>query len=316
MYIPKEIKVRIQFNSTRWNQATGKHEAVNENEKGPHLGYATYLDEKGKLRKETSWKGWGHKHIGDFKNIPKRGFKLEKTVSRSRDWFGSGKTMFRIVHPDNFIFEISSDNFSEICQSCDLRKGLIEDDCVLAWDGTNLALIPCSTEDFIEHSKETAGIEAGPVKNSELIIGDNYKERNGNDLGHYAGKFYVLETVVTEYNKDGKSHEEYTKDCYRRDFQAVRADVTYIIKQRHFFRRGRDYFNSLASPKAYVSDAQKYVFVPGSIPKTSSYESPIIPDELAKSKDKNAIIEWAHTNSASMRNILGVECVMKFDVKF
>jgi hypothetical protein len=46
------------------------------------LTYIIYYDEKGKLRKETSWNNWRDKEIENdkFKNIPTSGFVLNKKV--------------------------------------------------------------------------------------------------------------------------------------------------------------------------------------------------------------------------------------------
>lgn len=65
IFIPKTINVGYQNRSGTY---TGK------------LAYVIYYDEKGKLRKETSWNGWRDKNIpnNEYDNIPTEGFVLNK----------------------------------------------------------------------------------------------------------------------------------------------------------------------------------------------------------------------------------------------
>ena len=60
IFIPKTINVGYQ---DRLGTYTGK------------LAYVIYYDEKGKLRKETSWNGWRDKNIpnNEYDNIPQVG---------------------------------------------------------------------------------------------------------------------------------------------------------------------------------------------------------------------------------------------------
>lgn len=315
MFIPKEIKVRIRHERTRYNETTRRLEPIDKNDPGPHLGYATYCDEKGKLRKEVSWRGWGDTDLGDFKNIPKKGFKLEKTVNRSRDWFGSGKTMFRVIHPDNFIFEISANNLNEIILSCNLNKGDIDDECILAWDGLNLALIPCSTESYKIHSKATERIENGALKPSDLIIGKAYQERNGQCVGYYVGRFYSLTCEFVEYDKLGQCLTD--MNYYdRRNLNKHSTTVIFKPKQEYFFKDEGRYYRTWATPKLYECDKKSKVIEKGFIPVRDNYYDPIIPDDLVKRKNKDEILKWAEENANIVRRLCGIETVMKFEVKF
>lgn len=313
MYIPKEVKVKIRYEQ-RWDHVAQKYVITNESEPGPHLGYATYVDEKGKLRKETSWNGWGNKHLGDFANGPKRGFKLEKAISRSRDWFGSGRTMFRMIHPDNFIFEISANNLNEIILSCNLNKGEIDDECVLAWDGLNLALIPCSTDEYLEHSKTTKKIENGTLKSKDLIIGNAYQDRNAKYIGHYVGRFYSLSTEFIEYDINGRNVKE---KLYGRN-PVHCTEVIFKIKQDYYFKRmdvnGSNYYQTWANPKLYTCDKPNINFGVGFIPQREYYYSPIIPDDIIKRKDKDEIVKWAQDNKIITRSLFGVDYIKKFEV--
>ena len=65
IFIPKRINVGYQ---NRLDTYTGK------------LAYVIYYDEKGTLRKETSWNGWRDKDIPntEFDNVPTEGFVFNK----------------------------------------------------------------------------------------------------------------------------------------------------------------------------------------------------------------------------------------------
>lgn len=181
MEIPEKIKVRIK--------------KPNGNE--IPLGFVTYVDSKGKLRKEVSWNGWGDSYHGEFSNEPKNGFKLENAVKRTGVWFGAGRTMFRLQHPDGFIFEITTDNFWEICNSCIISKGVIESKCILAWDGVALSLIPVDSELYQQQMKLKSDVEAGNTL--ELIIGKPYRNRKGEIIGYYAGT-HVVANMKSKYD--------------------------------------------------------------------------------------------------------------------
>ena len=67
IFIPSKINVGFQ---NRKDTYTGK------------LAYVIYFDEKGKLRKETSWQNWRDKNIPNeiFENEPIEGFVLNKKL--------------------------------------------------------------------------------------------------------------------------------------------------------------------------------------------------------------------------------------------
>lgn len=237
MFIPKVLKIRTKEEKTLENIP---------------LSYITYIDETGKLRKETSWKNWGKFLLDDCDNLPKTGFRLEKDVKRSREWFGSGRTLFRIVHPLGITFEISSNNFSEIVLHCDLEKGEIKEPCVLAWGGTDLALIPTNTEEYLEHVKHTEMIEDGFLKPKDLIIGKPYRNKNKGFEGWYVGKIPQLSIDRTyKYSDRGWYNRTVSKYLYKIKFKSLHT----FIKKYHYERKDEIEFsywkNDYSSPKVY-----------------------------------------------------------------
>jgi hypothetical protein len=246
MFIPKLLKVRVE--SSR-------------NPETIPLGYVTYIDEKGVLRKKVSWENWGDSFLGDFENIPRTGYKLERIVQRSSDWFGSGRNMFRIEHPCGFHFEITANNFGEICRESSIVKGIVQDECILAWDLQNLALIPCSTETYKEHSKHTETIVGGSIKPKDLVLGSPYNDRNGNFVGFYVGRHSVLEY-------DNEQTEECKGSMYRRlSFGSVenpwRYNTSVKFRMIHVFVQG--YSSSFSEshftePKMYACEKPESMF--------------------------------------------------------
>ena len=191
------------------------------------LGYVTYVDlTTKKLRKQESWSKWGSDYLGEFSNAPKAGFKLETTVKRSSEWFGSGRTMFRIQHPDNFLFEITSDNFSEIARSSSIIKGEITCPCILAWQGASLSLIPTDSDLYQEQLKLKAVVDAGDVR--DYVIGRPYKDKNGNIVGYYGGS-YIVANIKSKYDR-GYLSNNYEVNI---TFSMVSVFYSYQVLQGH-----------------------------------------------------------------------------------
>lgn len=138
LYIPSIINVGYQ---ERENTYTGK------------LAYIVYTDEKGVIRKETSWKGWCKHFLGEFKNTPTSGFVLNKGVGGQRESYGwnTRNEYIRVYDPRGWEFEISVANLLFILQECTSTKGKgLEGEFVYSWDGKELVLIPTSCEDYKE----------------------------------------------------------------------------------------------------------------------------------------------------------------------
>lgn len=231
MELPETIKVRI------------RSEGV---DKTP-LGYITFVDPNTKkLRKQESWSKWGDSYLGEVANIPKAGFKLENTVKRSAEWFGSGRTMFRIQHPDNFLFEITSDNFSEIARSSAIVKGEITTPCILAWEGANLSLIPTDSELYQEQLKLKAVVDAGYVR--DFTVGRPYKDKNGHIVGYYGGS-QIIATVKSRYVGWGVASDV-----------TVTFSIVSIFHSYHHYNNGHDisyHFNAWVNPYLFECTSEE-----------------------------------------------------------
>src|SRR6185437_15163264 len=176
-FIPKKINVGFQ---ERGGTYTGK------------LAYIIYFDEKGKLRKETSWNGWRDKKIDNeiYDNEPTSGFVLNKKAGGYDTGWNHRQTYVRVYDPRGFEFEITVPNLLYILENATSTKGKgLEGDFVYGWDGKDLVLIPCDSPDWKElvklnelrHSQKKIGAR-------QLIIGATYRTRQ-NEEWIYMGKF-------------------------------------------------------------------------------------------------------------------------------
>lgn len=178
IYVPKKIKVGSNKRSDTY---TGK------------LAYVIYYDEKGKLRKETSWNSWRDKSIDseEYDNEPTSGFVLNKKVGDySGDWGNHRQAYCRIYDPRGFEFEITINNLLFILEHCTCCPGKgLEGDFVYGWDGKDLVLLPTNSPDYIEIEKYSRRInERKTFKGKDLIIGATYLTKD-NEEWIYMGRF-------------------------------------------------------------------------------------------------------------------------------
>lgn len=142
IYIPKRLNVGYQ---NREDTYTGK------------IAYVIYYDEKGKLRKETSWNNWRDEEIAntEFDNVPTEGFVLNKPAGGreySNEW-DVRKSYCRVYDPRDFEFEITIENLLYILANCSCVKGKgLEGKFVYGWDGKELILMPVDSPDYKEIS--------------------------------------------------------------------------------------------------------------------------------------------------------------------
>lgn len=175
MYIPKNIRVGFQ---ARPDTFTKK------------LAYVIYYGPDGKIRKETSWKGWCDDKIEplEITNEALEGYMLNKGVQRWGSYYGSGRNMVRVWDPRGFEFEITVDNLLEILTHFDMSKREILGKCSLAWAGKELVLLPTNSDEYIEATKATKLLTAAKVKTKELKPGTIYVHRNRGTHHLYLGK--------------------------------------------------------------------------------------------------------------------------------
>lgn len=190
LYIPKRIKVGFQ---KRTDTFSGR------------LAFIIYWDDKGKLRKETSWTGWCDKKIAaeEYDNVPTTGLVLNKDVKRYNSWsdFGGKRTMIRVWDPRGIEIEITTHNLIGVLMHSDCIKRQLMGDYVYAWDGPELVLLPTCSE---EYQKATAytGLQGQKVSAKTLQPGHAYRTKKELDVV-YLGRFPYYDWVRQKV--EGKS---------------------------------------------------------------------------------------------------------------
>lgn len=179
IFVPKKINVGFQNRSGTY---TGK------------LAYIIYFDEKGKLRKETSWNGWRDEKIPNeiYNNEPTSGFVLNKKVGGVEESWGwdPRKTYTRVYDPRGFEFEITIPNLLWILENCNCIKGKgLEGEFVYGWDGKELLLIPTNSPDYQEIAKYNSVVHNNTsIRSKDLVVGATYLTKD-NSKSIYVGKF-------------------------------------------------------------------------------------------------------------------------------
>lgn len=176
-FIPKQINVGFQKRSDTYTN---------------QLAYIIYYDEKGKLRKETSWNGWRDKDIDNVicDNEPTSGFVLNKRAGGYDTGWNHRQTYVRVYDPRGFEFEITVQNLLYILENATSTKGKgLEGDFVYGWDGKDLVLIPTDAPDYKELVELNALRHAKNfIKTKELIFGATYRTKDNRVL-IYVGRF-------------------------------------------------------------------------------------------------------------------------------
>lgn len=177
IFIPEKINIGFQ---NRESTYTGK------------LAYIIYFDEKGKLRKETSWNSWRDKNIENqiHNNEPTSGFVLNKDAGGYSSGWNYRQSYIRVYDPRGFEFEITLPNLLYILENATSTKGKgLEGEFVYGWDGKDLVLISTEAPDYkelvklneVRHSDKKIGAK-------QLKIGATYRTRQ-NEEWVYMGKF-------------------------------------------------------------------------------------------------------------------------------
>lgn len=179
------------------------------------LAYVIYYDEKGVLRKETSWESWRDKSIEaqEFPNEPTSGFVLNKKVGDYKSDWNHRMAHIRVYDPRGFEFEISVENLLYILQECTSTKGKgLEGEFVYAWDRSDLILLPVSSVEYQE-SKVFTDHKLSKVSKSDMVVGCVYLNKDMENV-LYLGRedYYEFDTnygdgvtIYSQVNR-GKKH--------------------------------------------------------------------------------------------------------------
>lgn len=227
IYVPKKINVGYR---NRNDTYTGK------------LAYVIYYDEKGKLRKETSWNSWRDEKIpnNEFENVPTEGFVLNKHaggVENSWGW-NARKSYCRVYDPRGFEFEITIENLLYILENCSSIKGKgLEGEFVYAWDGKDLFLMPVGSPDYKKVNEYSNTINNNQmIKAKDLVVGVTYLTKD-NEQWIYMGKYDEWSRYC--YTRDDcekvfKSYGKLEKWCYEHEIEKDNSgNASYYYPFKH-----------------------------------------------------------------------------------
>lgn len=194
LFIPKTIHVGFQ---ERKNTFDGK------------LAYVIYEDEKGKLRKETSWNSWRDHKIEPLvlENKPAK-FVLNKSIHHYSDWSwssSSGHHMMRMYDTRGIEVEITPENLVGILMHSNVSMRDFEQEMVYAWDGKELVLLPVNSTDY-QASIQFTEEQDIKLSTKDLKVGQIYKHKKekGEQKYVYLG-FYEKYDLINPANVNALS---------------------------------------------------------------------------------------------------------------
>lgn len=185
-----------------------------------NLAYVIYYDAAGKLRKEKSWESWRDKTIDpiDIDNTPSNGFVLNKGVQRDGHGWGTGRSVIRVHDSREFEFEITVDNLIGILAHSDVSKRDIVQECVYAWKGSELVLLPTNSEAY-QASVVYTDKQSQKLGTKALVQGYAYSRKTDTDIYLYIGKRDWYHDPYSRY-RDGRLQIQ-TKKQVKHVFQNV-----------------------------------------------------------------------------------------------
>jgi hypothetical protein len=209
IFIPKVINVGYQKRSDTYTKK---------------LAYVIYYDEKGKLRKETSWNSWRDDQIkpNEFNNEPTSGFVLNKKVGDYDSGWNHRHAYVRIYDPRNFEFEITIENLLYILENTSVIKGKgLEGNFVYGWDGKDLVLIPTDSPDYKEITEYNEIVHQNNFfKSKDLKLGATYLDKT-QDQWIYLGRYHA---------RDSKGNDDGNNYFFAHYYKTWRDKYEYIIQ--------------------------------------------------------------------------------------
>lgn len=248
IFVPEQIRVGFQNRSDTYTKK---------------LAYVIYYDEKGKLRKETSWNSWRDDKIEPITcdNIPTSGFVLNKKVGDYVSDWNHRQAYVRVYDPRDFEFEITIENLLYILENASSIKGKgLEGDFVYGWDGKDLIIIPTASPDYSEISKYNEVVHNNNyIKAKDLIIGVTYLTKENSKLV-YMGKFDCYDYVYRTWVKGEYCyHQKYRSLPYDSNNRRLEYDyIQHNSGEQFFFAEQEDTYTYQNGEE--IITGNKYVF--------------------------------------------------------
>lgn len=174
LYIPKTLKIGFQ---KRKDTFTGK------------LAFISYINAKGAIFYEGPWERWRDKSIEimEVTNTPRSGYIFNKDIVRDGYHFSSGRSIMRVYDSRDFEFEITIENLTGILSHSDISKSEVAQECIFAWSGQRLILLPTNSKEYLD-SLEYTEKQHKSVKKEDLKIGFTYVAKKSKDMLIFVGQ--------------------------------------------------------------------------------------------------------------------------------
>lgn len=258
IFIPEKINVGFQNRNDTYTKM---------------LAYVIYYDQKGVLRKETSWNSWRDKDIENaiHENVPTSGFVLNKKAGGYSSGWNHRQTYVRVYDPRGFEFEIDVPNLLYILENTNSIKGKgLEGEFVYGWDGKELVLIPVESPDYVEITTFNEFVHSKlKLKGKDLKLGATYLTKD-NEEWIYLGRYDKWESDYD--NKDNK----YTHNNGYTVYPQHAKGKAYFFKRDSSYGNGIENIKSLSKFIGVVSEecVENYAELMELLERDSSY-SPI-----------------------------------------
>jgi hypothetical protein len=223
LYIPEKLRVGFQERQGTYNG---------------RLAYVIYIDHKGTLRKEASWRSWRDHKIDplELDNKPTDGFVLNKGVGGARESYGwnARNEYIRVYDPRGFEFEISVANLLFILQetTCSPGKGL-EGKFVYAWDKDKLVLLPVSSQDY-KSCVEYTELQSKKISVKDIKFGEIYQDKKQRKM-LYLGKFECFNNRKSKTKQGLKYHVFHSLEEKSNDVLGVSTKIKKRIYDNFIF---------------------------------------------------------------------------------
>lgn len=214
LYIPKTLKIGFQ---KRNDTFTGK------------LAFVSYINLKGGIFYEGPWENWRDKSIEvmEVPNTPRSGYIFNKDIVRDGYHFSSGRSIMRVYDNRDFEFEITIENLTGILSHSDISKSEVAQECIFAWSGQRLILLPTNSKEYLE-SLEYTKKQHKSVSKEDLKAGYTYISKKLKEPLIFVGqeKWYDGDYSLQDLMKDSLPR----KSKGKKFVFAIKSDNKYIYK--------------------------------------------------------------------------------------
>lgn len=194
-----------------------------------------------------------------YDNAPLNGFIVSNPVNHSSSW-NSCNDKWRIEDPRGFELEITSGNLEKIMETCNILRGVIQEDCIWARLGAENILVPVESELYKTALTNTNRFSSN-VKISEVEPGSWVELQNG-EIYYYIGRYHLIDyetNIDRYYNKTPPDSDELIS-------LTVTPKKYYIFEQLTKDYRNATCFFAIAGPKIAAvkkgisfDDGEKYI---------------------------------------------------------